>query len=79
MSTASIEELRRNLDAYLTQVQNGEEIVITKDDKSVARLTPIMETDWTNLSLQGLAGAYGQSEPDYDGVVLKETNPEYRA
>jgi prevent-host-death family protein len=79
MSTASIEEFRRNLEAYLTQVEKGEEIVITRDDKSVARVSPIAETEWTNFSLQGLAAAYGLSEPDYDGVLLKETNPEYRA
>lgn len=79
MSTATVEELRRNLEGYLKQVENGEEIVITKDNKSVARLTPLCETEWTRLSLQGLAAAYSDSEPNYDASMLKETNPEYRA
>ena len=34
--------------------------------------------DWYSLSLQGLAAAYGDDEPDYDAVPLKEVNPEYK-
>lgn len=32
---------------------------------------------WTELSLQGLASAYGPDEPDYSLDLLKEKNPEY--
>ena len=35
--------------------------------------------DWLRLSLQGLAGAYGEDEPAYGVDSLKEVNPDYRA
>ncbi len=28
--------------------------------------------DWQELSLQGLAGAYGTDEPDYEHIIIKQ-------
>ena len=33
--------------------------------------------DWTRLSLESLARAYGDDEPDYSLDLIKEMNPEY--
>jgi hypothetical protein len=33
------------------------------------------EQSWETLSLQGLACAYGEDEPDYPPLLLKEANP----
>jgi hypothetical protein len=34
--------------------------------------------DWVRLSLQGLARAYSDDEPEYSRDQIKEANPEYR-
>jgi hypothetical protein len=33
--------------------------------------------DWVRLSLEGLARAYGDDEPEYPLNLIKEPNPEY--
>lgn len=33
--------------------------------------------DWRQLSVAGLARAYGEDEPDYSLKLVRETNPEY--
>lgn len=46
-------------------------------------LSPMSETssderdDWVRLSLQCLARAYGDDEPEYSRDQIKEANPEY--
>ena len=35
--------------------------------------------DWLPLSVQGLAAAYGDDEPDYSAKLIKEPNPDYQA
>jgi hypothetical protein len=37
------------------------------------------DAEWGKTSLEGLAGAYGENEPDYSAVPLKESNPGYQA
>jgi hypothetical protein len=33
--------------------------------------------DWARLSLESLAGAYGDDEPEYSLDLIKEANPDY--
>jgi len=33
--------------------------------------------EWAGLSLKGLAGAYGEDEPEYSLSLLREPNPDY--
>jgi hypothetical protein len=33
---------------------------------------------WLPLSVQGLAAAYGDDEPDYSAKMIKEPNPDYQ-
>ncbi len=33
--------------------------------------------DWFTLSSQGLAGAYGENEPEYSANLIREANPDY--
>ena len=33
--------------------------------------------DWLRVSAYGLSWAYGDGEPDYSTVMVKEPNPEY--
>jgi prevent-host-death family protein len=41
MIKAGIKETRKRLSHYLSRVQEGEEIIITKRDEPVARIVPI--------------------------------------
>ena len=33
--------------------------------------------DWTRLSLEGLARAYSDNEPEYSSDLIREANPDY--
>jgi prevent-host-death family protein len=77
MSSATVEELQRNLARYLAAVEKGDEVLISKGDKPLARLVPVVapekddrggeeRDDWHRLSAAGLAAAYGPNEPDYE-------------
>jgi hypothetical protein len=35
------------------------------------------DPDWSRLSVQGLAAAYGDAEPDYPLDLILEPNPDY--
>jgi hypothetical protein len=34
------------------------------------------ENGWQKLAVQGLSRAYGNDEPDYSAILIKEPNPE---
>lgn len=34
--------------------------------------------EWAAFSMQNLSGAYGDDEPDYNNMAVKEPNPEYK-
>jgi hypothetical protein len=46
-------------------------VTILKDDKDEER------DDWYQLSLAGLARAYGNDEPEYSDADIKVMNPDY--
>lgn len=35
--------------------------------------------EWSRFSMQNLASAYGENEPDYSNVKIKEPNPNYKS
>ena len=80
VSSATVEEVQRNLKAYLAEVEKGNEVLISQDNKPVARLVPAdrAEGDWHRFSAEGLERAYGPKEPEYDASLIKEANPEYK-
>lgn len=78
MNMATVEELQAHLEAYLAEVACGHEVLISRGTQPIARLAPVEESAWRSISAEGLAGAYGEGEPDYGAVLFKETNPEYR-
>lgn len=56
METATIREVQHNLAAYVRRVEQGEEIVIRRRNRAVARLVPSEETatrprkvDWSDM------------------------------
>jgi prevent-host-death family protein len=42
MISAGIKELKNNLSRYLSQVKNGEDILITERGKAIARILPVL-------------------------------------
>lgn len=79
MSTATVDDLRQNLDALLRRIEQGDEILIQQGESVVAKLSPVSKDEWTQFALAGLARAYGEDEPEYGVQMLTESNPEYRA
>jgi hypothetical protein len=49
------------------------ELIVTVRSKSLAE----EREDWARLSLESLARAYGDDEPNYSLDSIKEANPEY--
>ena len=86
MTTATVEEFQRNAAVLLAAVERGEEFVIERGEKAVARLLPIEEDggtdaerdDRTRAAGASLARAYGPDEPDYSDGAIIEPNPHYR-
>lgn len=66
MSITTVEEFQKNAALLLAAVEQGEQIVIARGEKPVARMLPIEEdsapdaerTDWSCDGLQNLSRAY---------------------
>lgn len=86
MSTATVEEFQKNAATLLAAVERGEQIVIERGQKAIARLLPVEENcggetereDWSRTAKLNLARAYGSAEPDYSAEMIIEPNPQYR-
>jgi antitoxin (DNA-binding transcriptional repressor) of toxin-antitoxin stability system len=86
MSRATVEELQRNAAGLLAAVERGEQFVIARGQKAVARLLPAEEEgapdaereEWTRAAMANLERAYGPDEPDYSAAAIIERNPHYR-
>ena len=71
---------------FLAAVEHGEQLIIARGQKPVARLLPIEESGpaeaeheaWRQAALRNLARAYGPDEPDYSAAMIVESNPSYR-
>ncbi len=55
------------------ELEPNTELVVTIINKSLNE----EREDWARLSLESLARAYSDDEPDYSLDLIKEANPEY--
>jgi antitoxin (DNA-binding transcriptional repressor) of toxin-antitoxin stability system len=86
MSRATVEEFQKNAAVLLAAVERGEQFVIARGQKAVARLLPAEDDwvpdaereEWTRAAMANLARAYGPDEPDYSAAAIIEPNPHYR-
>jgi antitoxin (DNA-binding transcriptional repressor) of toxin-antitoxin stability system len=86
MSTATVEEFQKNEAGLLAAVERGEQFLIARGQKPVARLLPAEDDsvagaareEWTRAAMANLARAYGPDEPDYSTAAIIEPNPHYR-
>jgi hypothetical protein len=39
--------------------------------------TSANQSEWLDLSIEGLGRAYGENEPDYESALIKQANPDY--
>ena len=86
MSRATVEEFQKNAAGLLAAVERGEQFVIARGQKAVARLLPAEDDEvsdaereeWTRSAMANLARAYGPDEPDYSVAAIIEPNPHYR-
>jgi antitoxin (DNA-binding transcriptional repressor) of toxin-antitoxin stability system len=86
MTRATVEEFQRNAAVLLAAVERGEQFVIARGQKAVARLLPAEEQgetdaereEWTLAAMANLARAYGPDEPEYREAAIIEPNPHYR-
>lgn len=63
------------------QILLDDPIELEADTELIVTVLPKSEngerSDWTRLSLESLARAYGDHEPQYSLDLIKEPNPEY--
>ena len=86
MSRATVEEFQENAAGLLAAVERGEQFVIARGTKAVARLLPAEDDgvpdaeceEWTRSAMANLARACGPDEPDYSAAAIIEPNPHYR-
>ncbi len=63
MKSASIRTVQHELAAMIAQVEQGEEIIITRHNQPVARLSPISAADTPAKSTPAALRAYWRSRP----------------
>jgi len=86
MSRATVEEFQKNAAVLLEAVERGEQFVIARGQKAVARLLPAEDDgvpdaereEWSRAAMANLARVYGPDEPDYSAAAIIESNPHYR-
>jgi antitoxin (DNA-binding transcriptional repressor) of toxin-antitoxin stability system len=86
MSRATVEEFQKNAAVLLEAVERGEQFIIARGQKAVARLLPAedggevaaVHEEWTRQAMENLARAYGPEEPEYSVAAIIEPNPHYR-
>jgi len=85
MSTATVEEFQKNAGTLLEAVERGEQFIIARGQKAVARLLPAEDEgaadtereEWNGAAMANLARAYGPDEPEYSAAAIIEPNPHY--
>ena len=81
MSSVSIDEFEATPAAFLAMAEDGQEILIARGGKPVARLLPGRDPlsqereDWLRLAAKGMAGCYGPDELGYTEADLIKPNP----
>jgi len=86
MSRATVEEFQKDAARLLAAVERGEQFIIARGQKAVARLLPAedepapdaIHEQWCGAAMSNLARAYGADEPDYSAATIIEPNPHYR-
>ncbi len=75
MSTISVEDAKRQLAELIRQVTGGDEVIITENNRPVARLVPA--SDATPRKLGTLKGTVTYMDPDFDASLrdFKEYMP----
>ena len=63
MKTASIRTVQHGLAAMIAEVEQGEEIIITRRDQPVARLSPIVPADSPAARTPAALRAYWRRRP----------------
>lgn len=80
MKTATIREAQHHLSKLLREVEAGEEIVLTRRGKEVAKLLPMetaaKEVDWPSLLAEHKD--YMAKMPKVDGSPVLEERESYR-
>ena len=75
MTTVNVHQAKTNLSALLARVQAGEEIVIAKAGKPVARLVRIQPTRDTRVP--GTAKGMGRISDDFDAPLPEQVLREF--
>lgn len=74
MLVVSVNELKENLHTYLDKISKGEKVIIRQDEKNIACISRIDESDWRgkmtvtpklNVSLEEIMGPVSDIWTDY--------------
>lgn len=79
--SASIKDEARRLVEALPDDSTWEDLMYQIYVRETVEAAPISangeSSDWARLSMESLARAYGEEEPEYPLDLIKEPNPEY--
>lgn len=71
MNSVGVRELRQNLSKYLSQIKEGESLVVTERGREIARLTPSGPAD---SPLARLVAERGATMPRADLLALAQSS-----
>lgn len=69
MAKIGVRDLRQNAGAYLNRVQEGEVIEVSMRGRLVARIVPVVESEWDGLVSEG------HIRPAAEGALLQDIEP----
>jgi antitoxin (DNA-binding transcriptional repressor) of toxin-antitoxin stability system len=75
MNTISVQEIQRDPSAFLKRLEAGEFLVVVRDDRPVAEISPISANDGASRPYGLCAGAFSvptDFDLSMDEVVLRE-------
>ena len=79
MTTATIEQVERDVMTYLRKVQAGESVIITQADKPVAEIRPIPPTTVNGTRPFGLAKGQIWIADDFDAPLPEDILRDFEA
>lgn len=68
MRSVKISELKNNLDQYLNEVSEGEELIIHNRNKPIAKIVPLLSSEEEDMELMSLVAAGKIRPPQQDAL-----------
>jgi len=77
MTRVTIDEIEKDLDAFLRRVEQGETLIVLRSDKAIAELRPVAESERPMRRPFGLCAGEFRVPDDFDETLPEEILAEF--